>query len=136
MAKQVATKLVDDIDGSEASETVPFSLDATSYEIDLSAEHAAELRDALAPYVAAARRAGGSTSPRRPTAAAARRSRDDLREVRAWLAKHGYPVKDRGRINDVWLADYDSKSPNPVQPAAEEKPKRKSTVTAPVFRAV
>jgi hypothetical protein len=38
--------------------------------------------------------------------------------VRAWLAGNGYAVKDRGRINDTWLADYDAKSPNPPQQAA------------------
>jgi hypothetical protein len=136
VAKHVQTKLVDDIGGSEAAETVPFSLGSASYEIDLSIQHAAKLRNALAPYVAAARRAGGSSSPRRQTAAAPKRSRNDLREVRAWLARHGYPVKDRGRINDAWLADYDTTSPNPPQQAAEqEKPKRRSTVTAPVFQA-
>jgi hypothetical protein len=87
--------------------------------------------------VAAARRAGGSATPRRQ-GAAPKRARDDLREVRAWLAGHGYPVKDRGRINDVWLADYDTKSPNPPQQAAatEEKPRDQFKVKAPVFQAV
>jgi hypothetical protein len=137
MAKHVQTRLLDDIDGSEAVETVPFGLDSVDYEIDLNPEHAAELRDALAPYVAAARLAGGRVRPQRQ-GTAPKRSRDDLREVRAWLAGHGYPVKDRGRINDVWLADYETKSPNPPQQAAAvgEKPKRRSKVKAPVFQAV
>jgi nucleoid-associated protein Lsr2 len=39
--------------------TVRFGLDGTEYEIDLSAEHAQELRGALARHVGAARRAGG-----------------------------------------------------------------------------
>ena len=64
MAKHVQTRLLDDIDGSEAAETVPFELDAVGYQIDLNTEHAAELRNVLAPYVAAARRAGGSARPR------------------------------------------------------------------------
>jgi hypothetical protein len=139
VAKHVETKLVDDIDGAEAAETVLFSLDAASYEIDLSTQHAAKLRDTLAPYVAAARRAGGSTRPaRRQTATAAKRLRDDLREARAWLAEHGYPIKERGRINDAWLADYDAKSPYPPQQSAaeEETPNRRSKVQAPVFQAV
>lgn len=46
-------------------------------------------------------------------------------------------MKERGRINDAWLADYDTKSPNPPQQAADqEKPKRQSEVTAPTFQAV
>ena len=44
MARTVRVRLVDDLDGSEASETVTFGLDRRVYE-----ENAAELRDALAP---------------------------------------------------------------------------------------
>jgi hypothetical protein len=68
--KHVQTKLLDDIDGSEAAETVPFGLDAVGYKIDLNTERAAELRNVLAQYVAAARRAGGSARPPQLTAAA------------------------------------------------------------------
>ena len=137
MPKHVQTRLLDDIDGSEAAETVPFELDAVGYQIDLNTEHAAELRNVLAPYVAAGRRAGGSARPR-GQGAAPKRTRDDLHEVRAWLAGHGYPVKERGRINDVWLADYDTTSPNPPQQAAaaEEKPRDQFKVKAAVFQAV
>ena len=88
--------------------------------------------------MASARRASGSrTAIRRPSASP--KSRDDLPEVRAWLAGHRYPIKDRGRINDVWLADYDTKSPNPPRQAddGDKQPKRKvTTVTAPLFQAV
>ena len=59
MAQKVQVQLIDDLDGSEADGTVRFGLDGTEYEIDLSAEHAQELRGALARYVGAARRAGG-----------------------------------------------------------------------------
>ena len=67
MAQHIFVSLVDDIDGSEADETVQFALDGVTYEIDLSAENAEELRDALAPYIEHARRAGGRkrTSSRR-----------------------------------------------------------------------
>jgi len=40
--------LEDDLDGSEADETVTFALDGVSYEIDLNAKNAAALRDSLA----------------------------------------------------------------------------------------
>jgi Lsr2 len=49
--------LSDDLDGSQADSTVRFALDGIEYEIDLSAEHARALRDALARYVAARRTA-------------------------------------------------------------------------------
>lgn len=57
MAKQTIITLVDDLDGSEAQDTVAFSLDGVAYQIDLNAEHAAELREVMQPFVARARRA-------------------------------------------------------------------------------
>ena len=57
MAQKVQTLFIDDLDGSAAEGTVRFALDGTEYEIDLNAEHAQQLRDALAAYVRAARRA-------------------------------------------------------------------------------
>src|SRR6266704_2285180 len=56
MAEKIQTLFIDDLDGGEAEGTVRFGLDGTEYEIDLSAEHAQALRDALAPYVGAARK--------------------------------------------------------------------------------
>ena len=47
MAQKVNIVLVDDIDGSEATQTVTFGLDGATYEIDLNDDHAAGLRDAL-----------------------------------------------------------------------------------------
>ena len=44
MAQKTQVILVDDIDGSAATQTVTFALDGVSYEIDLTDEHAAELR--------------------------------------------------------------------------------------------
>ncbi|WP_143263023.1 histone-like nucleoid-structuring protein Lsr2, partial [Amycolatopsis pretoriensis] len=51
MAQRVHVEMVDDLDGSEASQTVPFSLDGVTYEIDLSEDNASALRDELARYV-------------------------------------------------------------------------------------
>ena len=51
MAQKIQTLFIDDLDGSAAEGTVRFGLDGTEYEIDLNAEHARELRDALARYV-------------------------------------------------------------------------------------
>ena len=66
MARKIQTLFIDDLDGSEAEATVRFALDGTEYEIDLNAEHVQALRDALARYVRAARRAGvGARRPAR-----------------------------------------------------------------------
>jgi hypothetical protein len=48
MAKKTVVLLEDDIDGSEATETLSFALDGSEYEIDLNEGHAKELREALA----------------------------------------------------------------------------------------
>jgi Lsr2 len=98
MAQKVQTLFVDDLDGSEAEGAVRFGLDGTEYEIDLNAEHATQLRDALARYVAAGRRAGAST--RRPARGGRKATASPLNttEVREWAKAQGIDVKDRGRV--------------------------------------
>ena len=99
MAQKVQTLFVDDLDGSQAEGTVRFGLDGTEYEIDLNAEHAKELRDALARYVGAARRAG--TAVKRPATRGGRRGSANgvnTTEVREWAKSQGIEVKDRGRV--------------------------------------
>ena len=56
MAQKVNIVLIDDIDESPAAETVSFALDGKDYVIDLNEKNAKRLRDALAPFVAHARR--------------------------------------------------------------------------------
>ena len=98
MAQKIQTLFIDDIDGSAAEGTVRFVLDGTEYEIDLNAKHARELRDALARYVNAARRAGGGA--RRPARGGRRGSASgpNSTEVREWAKAQGMAVKDRGRV--------------------------------------
>ena len=64
MARKVQTLFIDDLDGSAAEGTVRFGLDGTEYEIDLNTGHARQLRNTLAAYVRARRRASGGS--RRP----------------------------------------------------------------------
>ena len=49
MAQKVHIVLVDDIDQTDAEETVSFGLDGKEYAIDLNSKNALALRDALAP---------------------------------------------------------------------------------------
>ncbi|MFB8244877.1 Lsr2 family protein [Streptomyces sp. NPDC055952] len=93
MAQKVVVTLFDDIDGSEAAETIAFGLDGTSYEIDLSEVHAGELREALAPYVEAGRKRSRSGKAYRQTKVA-----PDPAAVRAWAQAHKMEVPARGRI--------------------------------------
>ena len=76
----------------------PVGLDGAKYEIDLNAEHAQALRDALARYVGAAREAGSGTP--RPARSGRRAQADgvDSTEVREWAKAQGIEVKDRGRV--------------------------------------
>jgi hypothetical protein len=98
VVQKIQVLLIDDLDGSEAEGTVRFGLDGTEYEIDLNAEHAQALRDALARYVSAARRAGGGA--RRPARGGHRAPGSGLNptEVREWAKAQGIEVKDRGRV--------------------------------------
>lgn len=97
MAQKVSIVLVDDIDGSEATETVSFGLDGTSYEIDLNKKNAAALRDAVAGYVGNARKvAGNRRGARRATTTT--NLGPAAREVRDWARSNGFSVPDRGRI--------------------------------------
>ena len=99
--------LVDDIDGSEAAEQVEFAVDGKSYEIDLSAANSAKLREALAPFISAARRAGGRRSaaaPAAPSRPAADRQHNQA--VREWAVAQGMKISERGRIPSNVLEAY------------------------------
>ena len=98
MAQKVQTLLIDDLDGSQADSTVRFGLDGTDYEIDLNAEHAQQLRDALARYVNAARRTGNAARQPARSGRKAPASGLNTTEVREWAKAQGIDVKDRGRI--------------------------------------
>ena len=105
MAQKVQVVLEDDLDGGTADETVVFGLDGTSYEIDLTKKNAAKLRDALAPWVAAGRRTGGSRGgARRGRGRASRGSQAG--DVRTWARSNGYQVSERGRISAEIQAAY------------------------------
>ena len=104
MAQKVNIVLIDDIDQTDAEETVTFGLDGKEYAIDLNDANAAALRDALAPYVAHARpvsggrgrRSGGSSAPR---SSASTTGGPAASEVRAWARDNGFEVPERGRVS-------------------------------------
>ncbi|RZQ61652.1 histone-like nucleoid-structuring protein Lsr2 [Amycolatopsis suaedae] len=115
MAEKVLVSLVDDLDGSDADETIEFGLDGVSYVIDLSAENAEELRDALAQYVEHARRLGGRkrTGGRAATKSVARPpsvDREQNQAIRSWARKNGYQISDRGRIPAEVVEAYHQKN--------------------------
>ncbi len=120
MAQKVTVTLVDDLDGGTAEETVEFGIDGVAYEIDLSTDNAVNLRDAVAGYVAHARKAGGGqrrrgggTQTRRSAGAASGRAavdREQNQAIREWARKNGMNVSDRGRIPAEVLEAYHKKN--------------------------
>lgn len=98
MAQKVNIILVDDLDGSEATQTVTFGLDGSDYEIDLSDKHAEELRDALAAYVGHARKVGKGRGRSTSKAASSSSGSTDKAAVREWAKENGFEVSERGRI--------------------------------------
>jgi hypothetical protein len=105
MAKTVSVVIIDDLDGSAGAETLAFSCDGHAYEIDLAAPNAARLREALQPFVAAAR-AVPRPRPARPGSAA--RPQADRAAVRAWAAEQGLQVSERGRISAEIMDKYEA----------------------------
>ncbi|HET8716183.1 MAG TPA: Lsr2 family protein [Nocardioidaceae bacterium] len=100
MAQRVNIVLVDDLDGSEADETVTFALDGTDYEIDLTEEHAGELRNALAVYLGHARKVGARRRKlTRSTRSGGAGSGPSAADIRAWAKDNGWDVPERGRVS-------------------------------------
>jgi hypothetical protein len=106
MAQQRTVRFVDDLDGSEASGTITFRLDGREYEIDLSDQNADRLRNALEPFVNAARKTGGrssgggrgSSQRQELEAKSARSNREETAAIRQWAREHGHEISERGRI--------------------------------------
>jgi hypothetical protein len=107
MAQRVVVRLTDDLSGAKIpagkGETVTFSLDGTSYEIDLTAKNAGVLRKALRPYIEAGRPIKDSRRRLSRTKIAA-----DTRTVKQWARANGYQVRDRGRVPKEILAAFDA----------------------------
>jgi Lsr2 len=95
MAQRTQVVFTDDIDGSEAAGTVRFGLAGATYEVDLSTKNADKLAKVLEPYIAAARKTGGST---RRAAKSPRPAGPSPQEVRTWARAEGIDVKDKGRV--------------------------------------
>src|SRR3954452_4501248 len=117
MAQKTVVSLVDDLEGTEAAETVEMALDGVTYQIDLSDKNAQALRAIFAPYVAAARRTGGRRSPGRPRSSSASssstgvatRGREALKQIRDWAKSNGWTVSDRGRLPKNVIEAYDNR---------------------------
>ncbi|TQJ31129.1 Lsr2 family protein [Microbacterium sp. SLBN-146] len=103
MATRILRELVDDIDGLGIGQgegrTLHFSFDGTDYTIDLRDENISRLRDALNPFINAARNAA---PPKKNLTI----SDADLRMARRWARDHGFDVGARGRLPRQILEEY------------------------------
>jgi hypothetical protein len=110
MAREVIEKLVDDLDGGDATETVTFALDGTSYEIDLTKKNAAAFRKSFDRYVKAARRTTRTGGRRRKPAMSTngpKTKRDfDIVQLREWAGANKVAVPARGRIPQAVVDQY------------------------------
>jgi hypothetical protein len=105
VAQRTVIRLIDDIDGKEIEangQTVNFTYNGTTYEIDLSEKNAKKLDDVLSPFVAAARRVGG----RRSRGSLSGAGDVDNRAVRAWAMSNGIELSSRGRIPTDVIEKY------------------------------
>jgi hypothetical protein len=110
MAREVIEKLVDDLDGGEAAETLTFALDGNSYEIDLSKKNAAAFRKLLDRYIKASRRSSTSGTRRRKAVASTSGPKPkrefDIVQLREWAGANDVSVPARGRIPQAVVDQY------------------------------
>lgn len=106
MARKTFVELIDDVDGSTADESVSFSLDGVSYEIDLSSDNARRLRDEIGSWTGKARRVSGRRTTR--SASSSTSSPEQTARIREWARSNGYTVSDRGRISGQVRQAYEA----------------------------
>lgn len=104
MANLITQHRVDDLhyqhEGEQvpAEESVEFGLDGKRYRVDLTHRNAATLREILAPYIAVATQ---------EKVGSPRRSREEMKAMRAWARSNGWQLSDKGRIPDEARKGYD-----------------------------
>jgi hypothetical protein len=112
----VVTTLTDDLDGTDASQTLVFGWDGHVYEIDLNDDHAKELAETLDLYSKAAPRKirmrlsvdarNVTASGKTPGGSRTPAQREESESIRAWANRNGYTVSQRGRIPAAVVADH------------------------------
>lgn len=124
MAQQTVVNLIDDLDGTKASETISFAFNGNGYEIDLNSGNAKKLEKALKPFIECARvtqkarsrrvSANGHSAGHIPAAAgrkpAARKRVGeygvDNTAVRAWAEENDINCPAKGRVPRAVVEAY------------------------------
>ena len=105
----IKTVLVDDFDGTPlalGASSTTFSINGVAYEIDLTPDNLEQLRTALAPFIAAARRSG--SAPAKAAKAAKGSDPARLNAIREWARANGHSVAERGRIAGSIIEAFDA----------------------------
>ncbi|WP_051898586.1 histone-like nucleoid-structuring protein Lsr2 [Sciscionella sediminilitoris] len=103
--ERTVIQLVDDLDGTEAEETITFRIDSTTYEIDLSKPNAETFRHQIEPFITNARiikQSGRTTTLAKSNPVPS----EQTKAIRKWARNHGYSVSDRGRIPEAILEEF------------------------------
>jgi hypothetical protein len=106
MAKATVEVLIDDLDGSEATETIALGWNGEWRELDLSKRNMASLSRTLDKYWQAGRPVTVDSSsatarrnpPKKRSASRTAKAKRDPRLIRDWATENGIAVPARGRI--------------------------------------
>ncbi len=104
MAKATVEVLIDDLDGSEAAETVRLGWNGDWRELDLSKKNLAALSRAFDKYWDVSRpvsedgRSGRRRTPKKASSSRRTKAKRDPKAIRMWATNNGIDVPTRGRI--------------------------------------
>ena len=120
MAEETVTRLVDDLDGSDATQKVLLGLNGEWRALDLSDDNHTALMEAVGRYWDAALPVKGSAGGRQSAARGAGsrpRQRDyDLGILREWAAEQKVAIPARGRIPGSVVERYQAAVKDGWQP--------------------
>ena len=143
MSREVIIKIRDDLDRSDADETISFSYRGTSYEIDLSAANVEVFDKSMDQFITVARKVvapltGGRSLTHVPVVK--RAVLTQRREIRAWGNANGFAVRPQGMISAEVLDAYLAAHPEvKLHPGTPNRYQRQGTgasaLTAQAWRA-
>jgi hypothetical protein len=109
VARKVETieHVLDDVDGTIASETIGFAVEGVSYQIDLNKKNAKVLRADFAKWITHARKVKASNTARSGRRSPAGKANQSS-AIRAWASAQGLPVNSRGRIPSSVIEQYNN----------------------------
>jgi hypothetical protein len=110
MAQRTVVTYYSDLSGAEIGAEdvgVRFGLDGDDFEIDLSADEYNALHQALAPFLAVARKAGsGKVQQRSAVSGNSITGEPDSRTLRSWGLENGFDLPPRGRVPELVREAY------------------------------